>query len=372
MKTAADFTRPSALRPVSLCAGRPAMEAAVVNTYGEPEESPEASMGTKAHAYVAFAIQHAVIDGCDWAIATDLYCNTAQVDGMDHWTVWCIRSCLEFARDLITRHGIERENVLVEHPLELADLGMPRQGTADLILVVPFKRVIVIDWKFTFLDQGDATDHDQLQAYATAAAADFRTQAVEVWLFAPRDEKAKRATGATFDAAALAANAAWTRAVVARAKAPNPELTPGYEQCLYCRALTRCAAAKEWIMNTREALAFIGTPLDPDAWGELAAASKIADKFAEDAKEQTKAHLIGGGNATGWGLGSGRCIRSCSNPAQAIQRLEQAGMGAMALEAVSLSPAKLPDEALAVIADLVIEKPSAPSLKAVKARAVAA
>lgn len=368
MKTAADFIRPSSLHPIASCPGRPAMEAAVVNAYGEPESSAEASMGTKAHAYAATGIT-AWIAGCDWDKAIAMACGDATADGMDHWTVWCIRACLEFARDLIAQHGVEAENVLVEHALDMLDLGMDRPGTADLVLVVPFKQVIVVDWKYTYLDQGDASDHDQLQAYANAAAASFKTQTVLVYLYAPRADKAHRATAARFDAAALAANAAWTRAVVARAKAPNPELVPSYDACLYCRALTRCAAAQEFIVNAQEALAMIGQPLDPDAWGDLAAASKIAAKFGEDAKEQVKDHLIKGGCATGWGLGSGRAIRSCSDPATALKRLDAAGMGPLGLEAISLSPAKLPEEALAVIADLVIEKPSAPSLKAVKARA---
>lgn len=368
MKTAADFIRPSSLHAIAACPGRPTMEAAVVNAYGEPESSAEASMGHKAHAYTAEGILN-WREGQEWGDAIAKTCNEAAAAGLDHWTVWCIQACCEFARDLITTYGIERENVLVEHPLDMLDLGMDRPGTADLVLVVPFQRVIVCDWKYTYLDQGDASDHDQLQAYGNAGAATFNTKEVLVYLFQPRAEKPKRATGAKFDAEALAASAAWTRAVVARAKSTNPELAPSYDACLYCRALTRCAAAKEFIVNAQEALALIGQPSNPDAWGELAAAAKLAEKFGDDGKEQVKDHLLHGGAATGWGLGSGRAIRSCTHPADALRRLEEAGMGNLAREAMSLSVAKLPAEAVQVIADLVQEKPSAPSLKAIKGKA---
>lgn len=370
MKTLNEFIRPSSLHAIAACPGRPTMEAAFVNAYGEPESSPEASMGHKSHAYTAEGILN-WREGQEWGEAIAKTCNEATEAGMDHWTVWCIQSCMEFARDLIAKHGIERDDVLVEHSLEMLDQGMEKPGTADLVLVIPFKLVIVIDWKYTFLDQGDASDHDQLQAYGNAAAATFKTSDVLVYLYQPRAEKGKRASAAKFDAATLNANAAWTRAVVARAKSNNPELVPSYDACLYCRALTRCAAAKEFTVHAQEALAFIGSPTDPNAWGELAAAAKLSEKFADDSKELVKTHLIKGGEATGWGLGSGRCIRSCTDPKEALKRLTTAGMGDLAIEAINLSPAKLPSEALQVISDLVVEKPSAPSLKAIKSKAAA-
>jgi hypothetical protein len=368
MKTASDFIRPSSLHAIAACPGRPTMEAAYVNTYGEPESSTEASMGHQAHAWAAEGILN-WRQGDEWGDAIAKACNEATESGLDHWTVWCIQSCIEFARDLIAKHDIERENVLVEHSLEMLSQGMDRPGTADLVLVIPFKLVVVVDWKFTFLDQGDAGDHDQLQGYGNAAAATFKTSEVIVYLFQPRAEKGKRASAAKFDAATIYANSAWTRAVVAIAKAPNPNLAPSYESCLYCRALTRCLAAREFIMDAKEALQFLGNPRDPDSWGELAAAAKIGEKFAEDSKDLVKDHIMKGGAATGWGLGSGRTIRSCTDAKEAMRRLDDAGMRDLALEAVKISVASLPTEAVEVIADLVQEKPSAPSLKAVKSRA---
>jgi hypothetical protein len=368
MKTTSDFIRPSSLHAIALCPGRPTMEAAYINAYGEPESSTEASMGHKSHAFAAEGILN-WREGQEWGDAIAKACNEAAAAGLDHWTVWCIQSCLEFARDLIAQHQIEPVNVLVEHALEMGPMGMDRAGTADLVLVDPFKKVIVVDWKYCFLDQGDATDHDQLQCYAAAAAATFKVSDVLVYLYVPRAEKGRRATGAKFDAATLNTNAAWTRSVVSAATAPNPPLAPSYDACLYCRALTRCAAAKEMLMDTLEALAAIGSPTDSNAWGELAAAAKIGEKFGSDAKDLVKDHIMKGGTATGWGLGSGRTIRTCSDAKEALRRLDAAGMRDLAIEAVKISVANLPTEAVEVIADLVTEHPSSPSLKAVKSKA---
>lgn len=361
MKTAADFIRPSSLAAIAACPGRPTMEAAVVNAFGEPESSPVASMGSLAHEDVARRI-------LAWKAGTPWEDVLREDPAFDKWTSWCIKLCLEFARDLISKHEIEPDNVLVEHPLDMAGVGMDRPGTADLVLVVPFQRVIVCDWKFTFLDQGDASDHDQLQAYGVAGAASFSTSEVLVYLFCPRAPKDKRASAAKFDARSLKANAAWTRAVVAIASKPSPELVPSYNACLHCRALTRCAAAKEYIVQAHDALAMIGQPTDSNGWGDLASAAKIAEKFGDDAKDQVKDHLLKGGNATGWGLGSSRNIRSCTDTPEAMKRLEARGLGALALQSITLKIADLPDEALTIIADLVQEKPSCPSLKQVKTK----
>ena len=122
-------------------------------------------------------------------------------------------------------------------------------------------------------------------------------------------------------------------------------------------------------MNAQEALAMIGSPLDAGAWGELAAVAKIGEKFGSDAKDLVKDHIMKGGKATGWGLGSGRAIRTCTNTKEALRRLDLAGMRDLAVEAVKLSIASLPSEAVEVIVDLVHEHPSAPSLKAVKSKA---
>ena len=375
--TTDSFIRPSNIARLAACPAAALMSAAYTNAYGKPQESPEASIGTKVHGYVADAVQMwrdlsvSSASPAQWGPIISDACNKATSDGIDRWSSWCIQATLEFYRDLISKHEIAPENALPEHALDMDSFGFQRQGTSDLVLVVPFELAIIVDLKAGFLDQGDAEDHDQMMVYALAAATTFKVKKIVTYLWQPRCEKGRRATAATYDSASLLRNADWTRSVIAAARLPTAELRPGYMQCNYCPALTRCLAAKEFTVNAQEALQFIGKPTDSDAWGELAAASKIADKFADDAKELVKDHLIKGGTATGWGLGSGRNIRSCSDTKEALHRLDAAGMRDLAIEAVKISVASLPSEAVDVIADLVVEKPSAPSLKAVKGRVAA-
>jgi hypothetical protein len=369
-QAAAKFIRPSNLHAIAACPARPLMEAATVATMGEPEESPEASMGHRAHVFVADAIYNWKLSqetgeyGARWVDTIAMACHEASDAGLDAWTVRCIQFCLEAARDLIAKHEIAPDDVLVEHRLDMTDLGMAG-GTADLVLVVPFKLVLVIDWKFTFMDQGDATDHDQLQAYATAAASTFKAQEVIVYLIAPRADKASRVTSATFDADTLRDNATWTRAVVARATAERPELRASYDACIYCRALTTCPAARKCIMDAQEALAVLGTPTTADDLGELASAAKLAEKFAEAGKELVRSEMIAGKAATGWKLGSPRATRAVVDVPAALAELEAAGIKPADLAqagALTIKVGDLPDAAEAVIAGRITEKLSQPSL----------
>ena len=362
------YIRPSSLGPISLCSARPTMEAAVVAVEGEQESAEVAELGHMLHAR-AEVIVKTVIDGpMGWDQSIEYECNNAKADGVDSWSIYCLRYATEVIRDLVKKHSIETDNILTEHSLDMASLGFTQNGTADVILVIPGELVIVADHKFGYVDQGDAADHDQLQSYAYAAAVTFNAKRVIVALIQPRAEKENRITQASFDADALRKNAAWTRSVINLARVENPTLTAGYEQCKFCRALHRCHAAKKKIMDAKEALEMIGHPLDNDGFGELADVAKLADKFAEVGKDLAKQRLESGGGCTGWKLGNPRAIRTVMNVPAAIQKLEAAGYGTEAMDAVSLSFSKLTPVAVALIADQVSEKLSSPPLTQEKGR----
>jgi hypothetical protein len=371
VKTAADFIRPSSLAAIAQCPGRPTMEAAVVNLEGEQPDSPEASMGHQGHEIIGRNIECWRLSqepgglGKSWDEIIAQAADETAAAGMSSWDSWCVRFCLEFARDLIAKYGIEPENVLVEHRMGMADLGMAG-GTGDLILVVPFKRVIVTDWKLGYVETQSADENDQTQAYGVAAAGEFKTKEVLVYIVTPRAEKDYRVTSGKFDAKALEESTCWTRAVVARAQSNNQQLAPDYSACVYCRALRQCPAVKEHFVNVQEAIAVLGDPSSPETWGEAIGAAKLAEKWGETWKEAGKAHLMGGGQASGFKLGAGRSIESVANVPEAVRLLREAGMEAEALEAASISAGKLPPAARAVIESHITTKISAPSLVADK------
>lgn len=365
------YRRPSALSQIAACEGAPLMQAHVVALDGEPPTAPEAELGTDGHRFIAEAIegwklaQDTGEHGACWGDTIALACNEAAAAGLDAWTVRCIQHCLEFARDLIAKHDIHPDNVLTEHPLDMAALGFQRKGTADLVLVIPGKLVIVVDWKLGFIDQGEADDHDQTQAYASAAAETFNAKEVLVWLVQPRAEKAHRRTGATYDADTLRANRAWTVAVLNRSRSSAPQLRAGYSQCVHCKALHRCPEARRYIVDTQEALAALGAPLDGDGYADLIGAAKLAEKFADTGKELGKAYIVAGNQVPGWKLGAGRAIRTVVDVPAALADLEKAGIRAEDLaqaDALTIKVGNLPDAAEAVIASRITEKLSSPPL----------
>jgi hypothetical protein len=365
------FRRPSALAQIAACDGAPLMQAHVLTLDGEPPASDVADMGNDGHDRIATAVEdwkrNPTPDA--WGVVISVACADAAREGIDAWTVRCIQSCLEFARDLIAKHGIEPDNVLTEHPLDMAALGFQRKGTADLVLVIPGKLVIVIDWKLGFIDQGEADDHDQTQAYAAAAAETFNASEVIVWLVQPRAPKEHRRTGATYDADTLRANRAWTVAVLNRSRSDTPQLHAGYSQCVYCKALHRCPEAKRYIMDAQEALAVLGNPLDGPGYADLIGAAKLAEKFAETGKELGKAHIMAGNHVPGWKLGTPRATRTVVDVPAALAELDAAGITAAQLaevDAISLKVGNLPDAAEAVIASRITEKLSSPPLTADK------
>ncbi len=359
------FIRPSSLYAIAGCEARPLMEATAVALIGEPPAQTEANLGHDLHGLSQQVVDAVTKDGHDWGEAISYACNGATLNGIDSWSVWCLQFALEQVRDLIVKHGITPENVLTEHRLDMDALGFPQGGTADVVLVDPGRLVIVVDYKFGYVDQGDADAHDQLAAYAAAAAETFVADRVEAWLIQPRAEKEHRTSGAKFDAATLRANRAWTAAVIRLAQQPNPNLTAGYAQCQHCRALAVCPEARRKIMEAKEALAVMGAPIDADSAGELADAAKLAEKFADAGKTLVKSRLMEGGKATGWKLGTPRAIRTVADPGGAIVALEGAGYTVerlASLEALTLKVGALPPDAAEAIAHHVTEKLSDPPL----------
>lgn len=369
-----EFIRPSSLHAISLCNGRPKMEAAFTERFGKEKESPEASAGTLLHTLVETCIRRWIVcqesgeRGAEWFDAIAITLEDAETNHPDltSYDLWCVKFACEYARDLIQQHGIEPDNVLVEQKLGMAAQNIGRGGTADLVLVVPFKFIVVVDWKFGHLEQDSAEDNDQLAAYAAAAAETFKTRHVEVHIVQPRAEKHARATAATFNAEALDAQNAWTRAVVALASKPNPELAPSYDACKYCRAFTRCAAAKELIVKTNEALEFLGQPQDADQWGELAGVAKLAEKFGERGVDEVKAHLNSGGSATGWKMAPSGTMRTCLNPRGVFNRLMEKGYDQQVLSAIKIDLGKLPPDAQDLVGEFIEVKEKAKCLKPAK------
>ena len=296
--------RPSSLAADALCPARPRMQSAVLAAFGEGEDAAVATLGSRCDAVTCAAVVLASVGNLTGAVET---IEAAQ--DLSSFDRWLCRMAMDETLRLINQHGITPDNVLPQHYLDMTDLDMPNGGTADMILVDPGRLVIVIDYKAGWLDQGTAETHAQLAAYGYAAHQTFRTQEVQVYLCQPRQDRDRRMTGARFRRDAVENVAAWTKAVVRRTRVENPEVVPGYNQCLRCKALTRCKAARTWFMNLKECLDAVGSPDDIDGWDNLMDAAKIATEFGDRGKEEGRAHLQAGGIMKRWKLGNGRKIQ---------------------------------------------------------------
>lgn len=356
------FIRPSFLPVLAECPAAAQMTFYFVQTFGEPDEADVMALGTDMHACVVMALYPLMAGGLP---ATDEV--LAKFPSFSGWDQACVRRCVEFAVELLrkTRNDYPDEDVqiLLEHHLDGSVLGIDRGGSADLVIVVPFRHLRIVDWKCGFLDQGEAADHDQLAAYGVMGAATFKTKTVEVYLFQPRADVALRASGARFAAAELRATETWTRAVVEDATSDDPELRAGFH-CTKCRAVTRCAAAKEFIMRLKEAVAKIAAANDPKAWCELIDSAKVAGKFSDDAIEQAKGHLIAGGQVELWSLKPGQINRKI-DPQQAIALAKDVGLLHLLLEHAAFKTSAI--DAVPAIGPAVSQDPKAPTLQRVKA-----
>jgi hypothetical protein len=358
--------RPSNIGRIAACNGQPIMAAAVIAEDGQPKSAPEADLGNDVHDSVHQGVRMFLDITHDWTAAANMVCDKATARGMDSWSVYCIRSTLEFYESLVRKYQIDPENILVEHALDMQSTGFRRKGTTDLALVIPFELVVIVDLKAGFVDQGEAEDHDQMACYSAAAAETFKAKKVIVWLWQPREKPANRASAAEFNADTLRATTAWSRDVLERSRNPKASLTAGFTQCATCAALRRCPVARKMIMDAQEALAVLGDPTDPSSWGDAIGAAKLAEKWGETWKERGKEYMMAGGLAIGFKLGAGRTIESVANVPEAVRLLREAGMEAEALEAASISAGKLTPAARAVIESHITTKVSAPSLVADK------
>jgi len=373
IRSAERHIRPSNLFRLTLCNGCALMSAAAVAIDGEEESAPEAALGNLVHDQARIAVEKWKAASDVWPASWDQIIEDARdrsaSAGLDSWSIYCVTYALGVYRYMIEKYEIEPENVMVEQRLPMQFMGLTRDGSADLVLLIPHVLAIILDIKAGFVDQGDADEHDQIAEYGSAAAEAYQVPRVIVGLVQPRAESAHRLDLAEFDADALRATAEWSRSVVAKARKPSAELTPGFTQCATCPALRRCEAAKEYIVQAIEGICEMREDMTAEEWGHAIGAAKLAEKWAEKVKDAGKDHLKAGGQAVGFKLGTPRAMRFCINVPLAVQKIREAGMEHDLFPALSISIGRLPPATQALIADNIGEKLSEPPLTADKRKA---
>ncbi len=290
--TPTDFIRPSSLEALALCPARAQMEAracALVPALADYASEP-ARQGSMAHAVIA-----AVLADCaagDWRTAPAILAGLGpRMAGLARWAADATQACLRYALDLV-RSLLERfaaVDVLVEQHLDGAGIGVPRGGSADLVLLCravhggAVIRVVIADWKTGFLSQGDAADHLQLAAYSVMAWDRYRPQSIEAHLAMGRR---REFTAALYREPEIEFARLACRAAANAARDPAAEIRPSLKACRYCRALPLCRPATETIMTAADSLALFGA--SPHERLALQDRIAVAQRFAETGRALLK------------------------------------------------------------------------------------
>lgn len=140
--------------------------------------------------------------------------------------------------------------IRVEHKFHLAHLHPDLWGTCDCVIVQPFDRLIVVDYKHGQGVAVDAEENTQGMMYALGAAVTEDVDTVEIVIVQPRaphrEGPVRRWTISKTELEA------WGREVLLPAalatEDPNAPLVAGKEHCKFCTAGAVCPAKREAAM----------------------------------------------------------------------------------------------------------------------------
>lgn len=321
---------PSGFKALRLCAGKPAMEA------GEPDQSSEyADEGSAAHFVASVCLTagtepaeyqgrlvEVLPDSQRWTEST-----TGNVFRVDAEMVAALDNYLSVVRGY-AEHGGE---LMVEQKLPIDHItGEPgAQGTSDAVILLP-DEIVVVDLKYGRGTPVSAVENDQLRMYALGALeafgafGDYRTvrmvisqprasETVSEWscsvadLVKWGDEVAKPAASTALIAYRYRDN--W----IGRS-GQDQYLTPGDEQCRWCKAKAKCPKLAEKVLEVAGADDFDDMPealgavelLTPEALAAKASACDLLESWIKAIRGRVEKELFAGVTVPGWKLVQGK------------------------------------------------------------------
>jgi hypothetical protein len=264
-------------------------------------DSPQAREGRRGHQWIAQTLTM-LLDARDGWDDVDEAVDSLEAlyRDLSEWTRACVRRCVSYAVALhrkLLGQGWDRVKVQIERKLSGAATGIPRGGTADLIFVcrgAQARKVVIVDWKLGFLDQGAASHSKQLTCYAVMAYDKWHPEEVEIHMAQGR-RRSFTATNYPEDIMEVLRVSISDLANLARGQAygRKPQLTCCLEACRYCRAFPLCRVARKRvnegrirIMDALHEIALFGT--EPPDLVQLDEDIRLCRRFAEAGKELQK------------------------------------------------------------------------------------
>ena len=281
---------PSRLRRRELCPGSLREEAGL-----EDPGNEYAAAGTALHAIVADVLRGKITRQ-----------EAAERAGGDE-AAYAVGVCIDYAQRL--RDERQHARFAPEEPLDCSYVHPAiGHGTADLLVVEPFRRALVVDWKFTRSRQDPAQYNRQLWAYAAAASQIYQAPQVDVALVCAYYDNADDVSRRTFYAADLRNIAARLREIVAAAIVPWAPLRPSQSACQYCLAAPHCPALlgrAQQIPTERDC-----TALPPSELSRLLDVAEGLGAWLGSLQRHAYAVLAAGGELPGHELRRGRKSRA--------------------------------------------------------------
>jgi hypothetical protein len=218
-----DLCSPSKLDLRYSCPGSARMEKELIGT-GRSAVSEPASEGARKHDLV-----------------TAWRSKAGHPSDIDHDVAWTIEEVIRIISDYIE---VPEVIVVDEYQIDLTDLGISggKEGCRiDLLIVIPGRKAIIVDYKFGVMWVPRPKYNWQMKAYAVGAFRAFGVTEIEVIILQPNTDEEYQVKSDYFYAPEITAFEADIKEIVAKTKDPAAPLVRG-GHCTYgfCKAKDTC------------------------------------------------------------------------------------------------------------------------------------
>jgi len=210
---------PSTLQRRFLCPGSYELEKLC-----DPESSDSADRGSALHKEVASALR----DGIHH-----------EKDGKNLISNPLVSRCINIAHISLMSMDVPDEFIEIHMNLKKVH-PLIEKGTIDFLLVEPFNKALITDWKFTVFEPTPAKDNLQLASYAVGVAKEYGLSEVQVMLYLPELDKYSEYT---YDLNGLVRANNRIQEIVEGCQSVWAPLNPSQNACRFCRAWSSCPAA---------------------------------------------------------------------------------------------------------------------------------
>jgi len=273
--------------------------------------------GTVAHDYAARYLKDGVVKPKE-VEEVDGFCIPVTDEMIEH-----AKDYAHFIRDMMTTSSL----LLVEERIELTEVNIVLFGTTDAAIVIPFKKIIVGDYKYGVGKKVEAYDNKQMMYYALGLYLKYEAQEIEMIIYQPRVGEEGSVTSYTVTADQIEEFRVELDKRVLAALSKKAQCVAG-EWCkdTFCPAMATCPAVRAKVQEVArrdfgETLPIIG---DMD----IAQIRKVLDwsDFISDWMTKVKTHakdmMLQGEKIPGYKVVNGLGHRTYTNEESVIAAFE--------------------------------------------------